>query len=404
MAVAIDFGNFPGVNMNDSAALGEAILINYPTFNFRDGLASGNVLEILNSANAGAATAKIVAVGTWFFDPITHEPTADSRVNSFQVNVPGGAYRVAIVGLDISFTTFKSALLDRDLSSLYAGQSLQILGTVTNSDTLVGGALGDELYGYGGQDVLTGNAGNDYLDGGAGKDTMRGGLGNDDYFVSHERDVIVENGGEGIDGVTTTLDGYRLPTNFEDLGLFVTAGAIDAVGNAADNFMAGNNYANRMQGLAGDDTLAGAGGRDVLAGGDGNDELDGQAGSDQLRAGAGNDFLYWDALDLQVDGGAGLDTLVVKSGNLDVTAIPAGRIIDMERFSMVGSSIQTLTLAKSDVLELSTSTDTIRVLGGSSDRVNIVGSFTDMGTSGGFTTYKLGGGAKLIVESDIEVF
>jgi Ca2+-binding RTX toxin-like protein len=400
---AIDFGNFPadftGVNMANPDALGAAILSNFASFNFTGGFRDPTLVQILRG---GGGSADILVDGNFMFEG-NGAPTDGSSVFAIEVRNNDLGYRFIATGLNMSWQTLRLALLDGNLSPLWAGEALLIHGHATLGDTLVGGSLGDEIYGYGGQDVLIGNAGSDYLDGMGGKDTMRGGLGNDDYFVSHERDLIVENGGEGIDAVITTLDGYRLPTNFEDLGLFVTAGAIDAVGNAADNFMAGNNYANRMQGLVGDDTLAGAGGRDVLSGGDGNDELDGQAGADQLRGGAGNDFLYWDALDLQVDGGAGLDTLIVKSGNLDVTAVPAGRIADIERFSMVGSSIQTLTLAKSDVLELSTSTDTIRVLGGSSDRVNIVGSFIDIGTSDGFTTYKLGGGAKLIVEADIEV-
>ena len=398
----IDFGNFPasfaGVDMSKPAALGQAILRpqDFGSFDFASGYRDLNLVEILSTSSSSY----VLAHGSFAFNGSTPDPA--SSVFAIEIWTPQG-YRLILDGISVSWQTLQNALTARNPASLWAGLPLEILGHATLGDTLVGGTLSDEIYGFGGQDVLTGNAGNDYLDGGASKDTMRGGLGNDDYFVSHERDVIVESGGQGIDLVVTTLDGYRLPTHFEDLGLFSSAGAIDGFGNAVDNFISGNNSANRLQGLGGDDTIVGLSGADLLSGGEGNDDLDGDAGVDQLRGGNGNDFLYWDSADTQVYGNAGLDTVIVASGSLDLRGVPDGKLLDVERFSLAGGAGQVLTLASADVLELSSTTDTLRVLGGASDRVDVIGNFTELGTSGGFTTYKLGGGAKLIVESHVDV-
>jgi Ca2+-binding RTX toxin-like protein len=402
MAVAIDFGNFAGVNMLKPGALGKAIFSNYPTFNFLTGFADETLLEIPNRQNAAAATAFIEAFGQFSYDDVTDKPTADSRVHDFQVNVPGGGYRVVMVGMDVSFATFESALLNRNLTSLYAGQALEIHGTLTNNDTLVGGALGDDILGYGGQDVLIGNAGNDTLDGMGGRDTMRGGLGNDDYGVLDATDLVVENADEGLDLVYAAVDGYRLPANVEGLALLDFAGAIDGTGNSLDNFMSGNPSANRMLSGTGNDTLTGLGGNDVLDGGEGSDQLVGGTGADILRGGNGNDLLYWDGADISVNGEGGIDTLRLSSGSLNLLNVDNGKIVDIERISLVGGGANGLTLAVSDVLAISSTTDTLRILGESADTVNLPNSFDASGAVDGYTRYR-SGAATLWIDSDIAV-
>src|SRR5919197_3312994 len=64
-----------------------------------------------------------------------------------------------------------------DLSQLFAG-----------NDRATGGALGDDIAGFGGNDILNG---------GAGADTMNGGAGNDTFFVDNALDQTVEAGGGG---------------------------------------------------------------------------------------------------------------------------------------------------------------------------------------------------------------
>ena len=117
--------------------------------------------------------------------------------------------------------------------------------------------------------TLTGNDGANMLDGMAGADTMIGGLGNDTFVLDSSSDVIVEKAGEGIDTVMTSIDGYVLGDNLENLTL--TAGAIKGTGNALDNVLTGNSKDNILIGDAGNDTLDGGTGADLLIGGKGND-------------------------------------------------------------------------------------------------------------------------------------
>ena len=404
MAVAIDFGNFPagfaGVNMSTPGALGQAILSDFNTFNFTTGEFDpvNGILEIPNTANPASMTAFVLAHGAF---NLAGPPTEGSRIFAIEVWTPQG-YRLVVDGIDVSWAQLESALLNKNLSTLWAGQALEIFGHVALGDTLVGGGLDDEMWGYGGQDVLVGNAGNDTLDGMSGRDTMRGGLGNDDYAVTHKDDVVEESAAEGLDLVFTTIDGYRLPANVEDLAMLAVAGAIDGTGNGLDNFMSGNPAANRMLSGSGNDTLVGLGGTDVLDGGEGADQLVGSAGADILRGGNGNDLLFWDDADVSVNGEGGIDTLRVSSGNLNLLHVDNAKIVDIERISLVGGGANVVTLSVNDVLDISSTTSSLRVLGDSADTVNAPNSFVEMGAVDGYTRYRAGA-ATLWIDSDITV-
>ena len=83
----------------------------------------------------------------------------------------------------------------------------------------------------------------------------------------------------------------------------------NAVGSRGNDTLTGNELAN---------TLIGNGGDDILEGLAGDDYLDGGAGNDVMRGGAGNDILVYDAEDdvAGIDGGSGIDTLVINGGDL----------------------------------------------------------------------------------------
>jgi Ca2+-binding RTX toxin-like protein len=398
MAVAIDFADFPGVNMQDPVGLGAAIFTRFSTFNFTSGFTQGDLLEIPNHSNPSSATAVVKAFGAWTFE--VSGPADSSTVHSLRVDdLPGNAYRIVITGFNVFFPTFENALLGKNLSALYAGQALEILGTATNADTLVGGTLADEIYGYGGNDVLFGGAGNDYLDGMVGRDAMSGGAGDDDYGVDNARDVIDEIDGEGRDLAIASVS-YRLPDFVEEIALF-GSGAINGTGNALANYMEGNGAANRLQGLGGDDTIVGLGGNDSLSGGDGNDSLAGDAGADRLLGGNGDDSLTWHSADGLVDGGAGTDTLRV-AGSLNLLRVDNGVVVDMERISLAGNGANRLTLNARDVLDISSTINNLRVLGEAGDIVDARGSFVELLEVGGYARYR-SGAATLWIDSDITV-
>lgn len=156
-----------------------------------------------------------------------------------------------------------------------------------------------------------------------------------------------------------------------------------------------------ITGSAGNDTLLGYGGKDRINGGGGADNLNGGEGSDQVKGGAGNDKITWGSGDA-VDGGAGTDTLKIKSGDLSLVPL-TNKVLGIEHVDLRGGASSTLTLNRADVLEMSSTTNNIRIFGDAADRVDIVGKFTPGTPVAGFTTYDLGRGALLTIETDVAV-
>src|SRR6266480_2567280 len=132
--------------------------------------------------------------------------------------------------------------------------SLILTGTAAD-ENFIGGNNADQISAAGGNDVIEALGGNDTLDGGTGADTLQGGAGDDTYVVDNAGDVVIENAGEGIDLVQSSVS-YTLSAEVENITL-TGAAAIDATGNALNNVLTGNAAANTLDGAAGNDTLAG---------------------------------------------------------------------------------------------------------------------------------------------------
>lgn len=151
-----------------------------------------------------------------------------------------------------------------------------LVGHVTNADSLFGGSGGDVIQGLGGNDTLDGGKGADTVLGGANNDTVVGGRGDDDL-----------SGGRG----NVSLDGGR--------------------------------HDDRLTGGDGDDTLVGGDGRDVFV------YLDRNEGSDRISG-----FTFdVDRIDLSAAGVTGLGQLTVTFDGGD-TLIDFGRTtIRLEGFT-----------------------------------------------------------------------
>jgi len=224
-------------------------------------------------------------------------------------------------------------------------------------NNLVGNAGNDTLYGGADNDSLVGDAptaagvpdnslvGDDFLDGGAGVDTMRGGPGSDTYVVDDVSDLVVEGNTVGVDTVLASVS-YTLAPNVENL-ILTGAEAIDGTGNGLANVVTGNSNDNVLNGRPGADTLNG---------------LD------------GNDTLIWDPDDILVDGGAGTDVLrVIGAGTgttLTLTGLAGSKIVNVEVINLTGSGSNTLNLSVQNVLDISSTTDTLQVDGKSGDTVH----------------------------------
>jgi serralysin len=231
------------------------------------------------------------------------------------------------------------------------------------SDSIIGSAEANRLYGMGGFDYLVGGAGDDLLDGGDYDDRMTGGAGDDLYIVNTAGDQCIEKAGEGHDTVRSLSQVYRLSAS-ADIEVLIFIGNGDArlggsgvaneiTGGIGDDVLTGNGGADTLRGGAGDDTYetdgidrlieAANGGHDravltdgssltlgrwvedavigrgvggatlignalgnALTGGTGADRLHGGRGDDILAGGSGNDWL---------DGGAGADRMDGGEGN-----------------------------------------------------------------------------------------
>jgi Ca2+-binding RTX toxin-like protein len=115
----------------------------------------------------------------------------------------------------------------------------------------------------------TGNTLDNVLTGNSATNILSGGAGNDTYVVDNTSDVVVENAGQGIDLVQSSVT-RTLGAHFENLTLIGTA-EINGTGNSLDNVLIGNAANNSLVGGAGNDIVDGGTGADTLRGGTGDD-------------------------------------------------------------------------------------------------------------------------------------
>lgn len=130
-----------------------------------------------------------------------------------------------------------------------------------------------DVTGTAANDTLGGTNDDDTLNGLLGADKMAGGDGNDTYFVDQTGDVVTELKNKGLsDGIVSAIS-MTLGVDVENLEL--VGGALNGTGNALDNVLLGNSFANNLDGGAGHDQPAGNGSDTLLqfdkdGGGDGH--------------------------------------------------------------------------------------------------------------------------------------
>jgi len=205
--------------------------------------------------------------------------------------------------------------------------------TLSSFENLTGSGFDDFLTGSSGANVLSGLDGNDTIDGGTGADTMAGGAGNDTYVVDNTGDVVIENAGEGLDTIQSSVT-YTLSANVENLRL-TGVGNISGTGNGLANAITGNSGNNILAGLGGADTLDGGAGTDTASyaasaagvtvsiatgtahGGDA--ESDTFVSIENLTGSALDDILEGDGGNNALNGGAGTDTVSYENAAAGVT-------------------------------------------------------------------------------------
>jgi Ca2+-binding RTX toxin-like protein len=340
-------------------------------------------------------------------------------IEKLMINLGGDGTLATATGntLDNTITAFGDGSILMDGS-----YGMDTLKGGNGADTIDGGADADNVHGGLGDDVLLIDSKDWHIDGDLGIDTLAVLPRYFDMTVMpfgriEEFEVIdlsysdsaneltldktslknISVGSDTVDVILGHGDSLKIKGNYEyqgeldgvdyfQLGKKQLLVHGDNQGTSGNNLMAGSQWADFLEGLGGADTLNGGGG---------NDTLDGGTGGDVLRGGDGNDLLFWESADVRVDGDGGKDTLLC--GDLDLTAVANGKIQDIETIACESS---TLTLNKSDILDLSSTTNTLKVLGNLETEVDIVGTFKDAGISGHWHQYKLGT-AVLLVDTEI---
>jgi hypothetical protein len=321
-------------------------------------------------------------MATYLFSALTNNQT-------LTFNPALDTLSIDIAGLNAASGVFFQS--GTDLLLTYQNKTIKLAGvtlarlssshvTFANGSRLL---IGDNTSGTandGLANTLTGTVRGDYLDGRGGADTLTGGDGNDVYVVDNAGDKVVETNASAtqIDTVQSTLANYTLPAHVENLRLLGT-GNLNGTGNALGN---------------------------VLTGNVGNNILDGRGGADTLNGGGGNDILRVPGLGFKnLDGGAGVDTLVLTSAGqtLDLTAF-GSKLHNLETINLNGAN--TLTLTAAAVQNLSTTSDQLVVDGTASSAVNADGGWTqgaDTAANGqSYHTYAQGT-ASLWVDTDVAV-
>lgn len=188
-----------------------------------------------------------IAFGSYIEDAIGTARSDGLIGNSFSNRLDGGASHDQIYG--DGFAAGAGGAADANYSRVEKGQIIAFSPDPTlQSDTLVGGAGLDQIFGSRGGDLIQGGQDEDFLYGNAGNDTIQGGLGSDDL-----------HGGAGNDRLEGGQERDRLSGD-DGNDLLVGGGAA----NPSDLEI--------VEGGSGDDTLVlAASGRSNAATGDGSD-------------------------------------------------------------------------------------------------------------------------------------
>ena len=258
--------------------------------------------------------------------------------------------------------TIRSALSQINM----AANVEELIYTGTGAFTGVGSAQANTIRGGTARDTLIGGGGDDILYGGAGAaNELYGGTGNDTYMLE-VADSIIENMGDGVDTVvTSTLLGYNLGANVENL-TYTGTGAFTAGGNALDNVLTGGVGNDILRGRGGNDTLNGGAGVDTadysLAAAAVNARLDTQSASndgdggvdtftsiENLTGSAFNDVLIGNAGANVLSGGLGRDVIIGGAGD-DV--INGGSGVPNELYGGTGNDTYIVEERTDSIIEL----------------------------------------------------
>lgn len=159
-------------------------------------------------------------------------------------------------------------------------------------------------------------------------------------------------------GRTVTLQGSAAADQIMGYGIFLNGTTVQ------DQDL---NFAEVLNGDAGDDLLYAGGGDDSVNGGSGNDIMYGGSGSDKLNGGSGNDSVYGDAGNDTIIGDSGNDKLYGGDGDDTLNGGTGNDIIDggagIDTFATI-AMLNNATFSKSNGALIISSTDGVDTVTG----------------------------------------
>ena len=251
---------------------------------------------------------------------------------------------LALVGTTIAGVKFVGANVDDRISNIEYGGDINgdgyadLLISSHNADAGMLSRAGETYVVFGGQSALTGTI-----------DLASIGTSIEGFKLGGE--VAGDESGESIAAAGDVND-----DGYDDILIGASTNDDENPNGGAGYLIFGDNFTGDVthQGTSAADTQTGTSGRDVMIGAGGDDTLIGNGGMDTLKAGSGNDaVIVGDLAFLQVDGGAGQDTLSFDmTGLIDLRNINNARISGFEVLDIKDGKANSLSVSIDDVFAM----------------------------------------------------
>ena len=194
----------------------------------------------------------------------------------------------------------------------------RIYGT-EQAEVILPGFGSDEVFASGGADTITVVSFNDEIDGGTGSDTLS-----------------VEFANTNIEVIISLADGliYNAQAAAIDRS---TLSSIENVEINSDNSVTvfGTDTDNQITTASGNDTIHLGGGSNVVNSGAGSDHIYIAGSGNTANLGSGNDFVTTSSFDSAIDGGTGIDTLILSPNSFGT---PLTINLELQTFTSTAAS------------------------------------------------------------------
>ncbi len=200
---------------------------------------------------------------------------------------------------------------------------------------------------------------------------------------------------EDFSGAPVSSAGDVNGDGFDDLIVGASSADSNGTDSGASYILFGRNFTGAVTflGTPRTDSLKGTIAAERFVAGNGNDVMLGRGGADVFYGGSGNDAIRVGSLNFElVDGGTGQDTLALGSNglNLDLSNV-RGKISGIENIALFGVGDNSLTVNAVDLLNLSDTSNTLRVNGNRGDHIfGLSTGWNDDGVRGGFHAFTQG--------------